>query len=122
MTPFHDDNMIQLTCSATGNPPPVVSWQQEDSDGQFVPLEGSGGEWILGRNVIDLEMSEEYYGTYRCMAKNNQGDNHKDYQLSPGGLFCQATSDSLSDSQGLSSSRLSLVPGDREEDRPTETL
>ena len=87
--------MMSLTCSATGNPPPLVSWQKENSDGQFVPLEGRGGEWVLDRNVIQVELSEEFYGTYRCLAKNTQGDNHTDHTLSPGGLFCLATHDSL---------------------------
>ena len=83
----YDDNRIELICSATGNPLPVVSWQKKDSDGQFVSLEGSDGEWVLGRNVIDVELSEEHYGTYRCMAKNTQGDDYRDHLLSKGALF-----------------------------------
>ena len=85
--------MIQLTCSATGNPLPVVSWQKKDREGNFVQLEGSGGKWVLGQNAIDMELSEENYGTYRCAATNTEGKDHEDYPLSKGGLSCHFTCD-----------------------------
>ena len=78
------DNVIQLSCTATGNPPPAVAWQKKDSDGQFVPLPGKDGQWELVQKVIEVEQSDE---TYRCVANNTQGIIYA-YDDQKGGLFC----------------------------------
>ena len=82
MTSSTNDNNVTLTCTATGNPVPVIYWMKDNGDGQFVPLEGSGDKRHLGQNVIEVELSEETYGTtYRCVANNAQGSNVDDYLL-----------------------------------------
>ncbi|KAJ7388513.1 hypothetical protein OS493_037133 [Desmophyllum pertusum] len=53
------DNVIQLSCNATGNPPPAVAWQKKDSDGQFVPLPGKDGQWELVQKVPIFNRSLE---------------------------------------------------------------
>lgn len=83
-------NTVELRCSATGNPPPLVSWQKKESDGSFVPFPGGDGQWELSASVIKVELSEDTYGTYRCVAKNSQGSDQEDEELSPGELLCHA--------------------------------
>lgn len=85
VTSFTNDNNVTLKCIATGNPVPVVYWEKDNGDGQFVPLEGSGDKRHLGQNVIEVKLSEETYGTtYRCVANNTQGYNFDDYPLQGG--------------------------------------
>ena len=84
VTYYRNGNTLTLTCNATGNPVPVVYWEKDNGDDQFVPLEGSGDKRHLGQNVIQVELSEETYGTtYRCVAKNTQDSNTDKYVLSP---------------------------------------
>ena len=78
------DNTVELTCVATGNPPPLVSWQKEESDGSFVPLPGEDGQWRLTTSVIRVELSDD---TYRCAARNSQGENYEKQPLSLGELY-----------------------------------
>ena len=88
VTPYQNGNTLTLTCSATGNPVPVAYWEKDIGDGQFVPLEGSGDNRHLGQNVIEVELSEETYGTtYRCVANNTQDYHTADYPLQGGHLF-----------------------------------
>ena len=88
VTPYEHGSTLTLACSATGNPVPVAYWEKDIGDGQFVPLEGSGDNRHLGQNVIEVELSEETYGTtYRCVANNTQDYHTFNYTLQGGHLF-----------------------------------
>ena len=81
------DNTVELTCNASGNPPPLISWRKENSKGSFVPLPGGDGQWTSSPSVIKVEMSEDTSGTYRCVAKNSEGMKFEDEELTAGKLF-----------------------------------
>jgi len=84
---LQNDSTLMLTCKASGNPGPVVHWEKDNGDGQFVPLEGRGEKRQLGQNVIEVQLSEETYGTtYRCVANNSQGYVIKDHLVQGGHL------------------------------------
>ena len=88
MTPYENGSMLTLTCNATGNPAPVAYWKKDNGDGQFVALDVSGDNRHLGQSVIEVELSEETYGTtYRCVANNTQDYHYFDYPLKGGHLF-----------------------------------
>ena len=77
------DNKVQLQCTVTGNPRPVVFWQKMNSEGQFVRLPETG-RWPLNRSKSVIEV--EYGATYRCVANNSLGINDDEYTLPIGGL------------------------------------
>ena len=82
------DNTVELVCSATGNPTPMVSWQKEaEREGSFVSLPGKDGQWVLRSSVIKVQLSEDTYGAYRCVANNSQGSDDKSVKLSGGLCF-----------------------------------
>ena len=77
-TVFGIDDRVQLNCSATGNPPPVVSWQQEESESNFVSSPGESGQWMLRTNTLVLQRSAETSNQrYRCVAKNTLGQSQR---------------------------------------------
>ena len=62
-----------LSCSANGEPPPLITWQLDDSlvviSSQVTIANTSGGTSEL--RVASVTM--ENLGTYRCMATNSEG-------------------------------------------------
>ena len=83
---INSDDKVKLVCSATGNPTPTVSWQKEaEREGSFVPLPGKDGQWVLRSSVINVKLSEDTYGAYRCVANNSQGSDNGTVKL--GGLY-----------------------------------
>jgi len=87
VTVNQNGNTLTLTCTATGNPVPVVYWEKDNGDGQFDPLGGTG-EKRVGQNVLEVELSQETYGTtYQCVASNTQDNDTYQYVVQGGHLF-----------------------------------
>ncbi|KAG8568209.1 hypothetical protein GDO81_013921 [Engystomops pustulosus] len=59
-----------LTCSSTGNPPPIYTWTMVDNKNALLP--GMMENQIMG-SLLLTNLSEPMSGTYRCTASNEMG-------------------------------------------------
>ena len=68
---------VNLTCTATGNPPPNYQWYKD-------------GEPIIGETRSYLYITEllpEERGNYTCVASNSRGSSSKDAKVDLQGEF-----------------------------------
>ncbi|XP_073440977.1 V-set and immunoglobulin domain-containing protein 2 isoform X1 [Dendrobates tinctorius] len=59
-----------LTCSSTGNPPPIYTWSMEGTKSALLP--GMMENQMTG-SLLLTNLSEPMSGTYRCTATNEMG-------------------------------------------------
>ncbi|XP_035291447.1 hemicentin-1 [Anguilla anguilla] len=69
---------ITLLCEATGVPAPSIAWMKDG-----VPIESSvQWKWSVRGSRLELgPLQLSHAGTYTCVAKNSEGEIHKDYSL-----------------------------------------
>lgn len=78
---------VQLQCAVTGNPPPTVTWQRINSEGQIVPLPDATRRFA-NQTVYIIEVSVgSDEASYQCVATNSQGRKNQTYDLPSSKLF-----------------------------------
>ena len=72
-----DSGITELSCTATGNPTPLIYWEKQESEGSsFDPVQGKGDQGMKNVNVIRVKKGSE--DLYRCVANNSQGSDSKE--------------------------------------------